>query len=62
MSRKNSFVDDCSTTILPVSRVGEPSNEGCHAGGRNGDLAKPLNWRDLIELVDAYLASHSVKR
>jgi DNA-binding response OmpR family regulator len=49
--------------ILLVTRVGGPSNiEDGIAGQRNDDLAKPLNWRDLLEMVDTYLTSHSVNR
>jgi DNA-binding response OmpR family regulator len=49
--------------ILLVTRVGGPSNiENGLASERNDDLAKPLNWRDLLEMVNTYLTSHSVTR
>ena len=48
--------------ILLVTRVGGPSNIEGVAGGPNDDLAKPLNWRNLLEMVDTYLTSHSENR
>ena len=49
--------------ILLVSRVEGPSNiENDFADGPNDNLAKPLNWRDLYEMVNTYLASHGVNR
>jgi DNA-binding response OmpR family regulator len=49
--------------ILLVTRVGGPSNiENGLASERNDDLAKPLNWRDLLEMVNTYLTRHSVTR
>ena len=49
--------------ILLLTRFGGPSiNENGLAGTLTDDLAKPLNWRVLLEMVDTYLASHSVNR
>ena len=49
--------------ILLVTSAGGPSNiENGFASGRNDDLAKPLNWRDLVEMVNTYLTRHSVTR
>lgn len=48
--------------ILLVTRVGGPSNIEGFADGHNDGLAKPLNWRALLEMVDTYLTSHSVNR
>jgi CheY-like chemotaxis protein len=49
--------------ILLVTRaVGPSSIENDFVGERNDGLAKPLNWRDLFEMVNTYLTSHSVTR
>lgn len=49
--------------IFLVTSGNQSSNiENGFAGGHNDNLAKPLNWRDLLEMVDTYLTSHSVNR
>jgi len=48
--------------ILIVTNFAGPSNiENGFTGGDN-DSATSLKWRGLLEMVDTYLASHSVNR
>jgi len=49
--------------ILMVTTFGEPSHiENGFTGGDNDNPATSLKWRGLLEMVDTYLASHSVNR
>jgi two-component system alkaline phosphatase synthesis response regulator PhoP len=49
--------------ILMVSAFGESSNiENGFASGHNDNPATSLKWRGLLEMVNTYLASHSVYR
>jgi CheY-like chemotaxis protein len=49
--------------ILTVTSVGGPLNiENGFASEHNEDLSKPLNWRNLLEMVDTYLASRRVSQ
>jgi len=49
--------------ILMVTTFGGPSNiENGFASGDNDNPATFLKWRGLLEMVDTYLASHSVNR
>ncbi|MGZ4874595.1 MAG: response regulator [Candidatus Angelobacter sp.] len=47
--------------FLITSGKQPPNIENGFAGG-GVDLAEPLNWRKLLEMVDTYLTSHSVNR
>ena len=49
--------------ILIVTTFGGPSNiENGFASGDNENPATSLKWRGLLEMVNTYLASHSVNR
>lgn len=49
--------------ILTLTSVGGPlSIENGFASEHNEDLSKPLNWRNLLEMVDTYLASRRVSQ
>jgi CheY-like chemotaxis protein len=49
--------------ILTLTTFGGPPNfENGFAGGPNDSPATSLKWRGLLEMVDTYLASHSVNR
>ena len=49
--------------ILMVSPFGAPSNiEDGFASEHNDSPATSLKWRGLLEMVNTYLASHSVNR
>lgn len=49
--------------ILMVTTFGGPSNiEDGFANGDNDNPATSLKWRGLVEMVNTYLANHSVNR
>lgn len=49
--------------ILMVTTFGGPSNiESGLSSGCNDNRATSLKWRGLLEMVNTYLASHSVNR
>ena len=49
--------------ILMVSTfAGPPPVENGFASGHNNNPANSLKWRGLLDMVDTYLASHSVNR
>jgi len=49
--------------ILMVSTFGGPSNiENSFASGHNDNPDTSLKWRGILEMVNTYLASHSVNR
>ncbi len=48
--------------ILMVTSVGGPNIEYGFDNGDNDNPATSLKWRGLLEMVNTYLASHSVNR
>jgi twitching motility two-component system response regulator PilH len=48
--------------IFLITRGNQLSNIENRFTSGTMDLAKPLNWRKLLEMVDTYLTSHSVNR
>jgi len=53
MSRKVLYVDDCSTTPKMEQALSTKHTQQESAVARN-------SWRELLEIVDAYLTRHGV--